>query len=410
MSSPADQAPLAGNSKRKRALIAIGLGVLLVVVLYGLYWFLHARWFESTDNAYVQGDIVQVTPQVGGTVLSVGVNDTDFVQAGQSLVKLDPADAKVALDQADAQLGQTVREVRELVSNSDSLAAQVALRQADVVRAQADLARAHSDVERRAVLTSTGAVSKEEVDHARADEKAMQSALNAAQSAVVAAQEQLAANRALTDNVTVDQHPNVLRAAARVREAWLAATRTDIVAPVSGYVARKSVQLGQRVQAGTPLLAVIPLGGVWVDANFKESQLAGMRIGQPVTLRADVYGGKAEYRGKIVGLGAGTGAAFALLPAQNATGNWIKVVQRVPVRIELDPDELKDHPLRIGLSMAAEVDLHDQSGAMLASAPRPQGPVISSSLPQSDDPDAEARIERIIQVNAGRKPVKTAAR
>ncbi|CAN5445787.1 HlyD family efflux transporter periplasmic adaptor subunit [soil metagenome] len=409
MSTPADQAPVAGNPRRKRALIGIALGVLVVAIAYGAYWYLHARWFESTDNAYVSGDIVQLTPQVGGTVLQVAVNDTDFVEAGQTLVKLDPADAKVELDQADAALGQTVREVRTLYSNNASFAAQVALRQADAVRAQADVARAHSDVERRQALTSTGAVSKEELEHARTDEKAMQSALVAAQAAVTAAKEQLLANQALSDGTTVEQHPNVLKAAAHVREAWLAATRAEIVAPVTGYVARKSVQLGQRVQAGTPLMAIIPLGSVWVDANFKESQLASMRIGQPVKLRADVYGSKAEYTGHVVGLGAGTGAAFALLPAQNATGNWIKVVQRVPVRIALDPEQLREHPLRVGLSMDAEVDMHDTSGSMLATAPRPnQGPVVSSSLPQSDDPEAEARVARIISANAGRKPVKTA--
>jgi membrane fusion protein (multidrug efflux system) len=216
--------------------------------------------------------------------------------------------------------------------------------------------RAQDDVNRRAPLVRTGAVGQEEFNHANAQLAAAKSAVAAAQSATESAREQLASNQSLTENISVEQHPNVLRAAARVREAYLALRRAELVAPVDGFVARRSVQLGQRVQAGATLLSIVPLSDVWVDANFKESQLRNLRIGQPVELEADVYGKKVTYHGTIEGLGAGTGAAFALLPAQNATGNWIKVVQRLPVRVGLEPSELRAHPLRVGLSMDATID------------------------------------------------------
>src|SRR6202008_3048782 len=242
----------------------------------------------------------------------------------------------------EAQLAQTVREVRTLFANNSTLKAQIALREADLARAQSELVRAEDDVNRRSPLVTTGAVGKEEFNHSTAQLAAAKSSVAAAQSAVVAAREQLTSNQTLTDGVAVDQHPNVLRAAARVREAYLALKRADLLAPVDGLVAKRSVQRGQRIAAGAPLMSVIALNDVWIEANFKESQLKNLRIGQPVELQADVYGKKVDYRGTIEGLGAGTGAAFALLPAQNATGNWIKVVQRVPVRIKLDAKELAE--------------------------------------------------------------------
>jgi membrane fusion protein (multidrug efflux system) len=342
--------------------LAAGLG-------YGAWWAATQRHYESTDNAYVQAPVVQITPQVGGTVLSVLVDDTDLVKAGQPLVKLDPADAKLALERAQAQLAQTVREVRTLYANNAALAANVKLREAEVVRMQADVARATDDVNRRKPLLASGAVGGEEMKHAENALAVARSALAGAQSALAAAQEQAAGNRALTEGTSVEKHPNVERAAAAVREAWLAVQRTELLAPVTGQVARRTVQVGQRIAPGAPLMSVIPLEQAWVEANFKEVQLRRMRIGQPVKLVADLYGNKVEYDGRIAGVGAGTGAAFALLPAQNATGNWIKVVQRVPVRVELDARQFAEHPLRVGLSMQATVDVGVQSGAPVQAAP-----------------------------------------
>ncbi len=387
------------NGARRKALTAVAAAVAVAGVAYGVYWALVLNHFESTDNAYVQGNVVQLTPQVGGTVVAINADDTDHVKAGQWLVKLDPADARVALDQAEAQLAQTVREVRTLYANNSTLKAQIALRAADLARAQSEVARAQDDVSRRAPLLATGAVGQEEFNHSTAQLAAAKSSVAAAQSSVLAAREQLASNQTLTDGTAVDEHPNVLRAAARVREAYLAAQRADVLAPVDGYVAKRSVQLGQRVQAGAPLMSVIALNQVWVEANFKESQLRNLRMGQPVELIADVYGKQVSYHGTIEGLGAGTGAAFALLPAQNATGNWIKVVQRVPVRIALDEKQLVDHPLRVGLSMDAKVDVSHTDGRMLADAA--SSPSAAKTLVfDQDHGAADVEVRRIIAANS----------
>ncbi len=406
MSAPENTTPAApveapkGNPARKRALTAVAAVVVVAGIAYGAYWALVLNHFESTDNAYVQGNVVQLTPQVGGTVVAINADDTDHVKAGQLLVKLDPADAQVALDQAEAQLAQTVREVRTLYANNSTLRAQIALREADLSRAKSEQVRAQDDVSRRLPLVATGAVGKEEFDHSTASLSAAKSGVVAAQSAVVAAREQLTSNQTLTDGTAAAQHPNVLRAAAKVREAYLALRRADLLAPVDGFVAKRSVQLGQRVQAGAPLMSVIALSQVWVEANFKESQLKNLRIGQPVTLLADVYGKKVEYAGKIEGLGAGTGAAFALLPAQNATGNWIKVVQRVPVRIRLDEKQLAAYPLRVGLSMDAKVDIVDTGGAMLADGSR-ASVIAQTRVFGGDNSAADAEVRRIIAANGG---------
>ena len=389
------------NPARRRALTGVAGLVLVAGVAYGAYWALVLNHYESTDNAYVQGNVVQLTPQVGGTVVSINADDTDHVKAGQVLVKLDPADAQLALDQAEAQLAQTVREVRTLYANNSTLRAQIALREADLSRAKSDEARSQDDVSRRAPLLATGAVGKEEFNHTTATLSAAKSGVLAAQSAVMAARDQLSANQTLTDGIAVDQHPTVLRAAGRVREAFIALRRADLVAPVDGFVAKRSVQLGQRVQAGAPLMSVIALNQLWVEANFKESQLKNLRIGQPVTLAADVYGTKVEYRGEIEGLGAGTGSAFSLLPAQNATGNWIKVVQRVPVRIKLDAKELAEHPLRVGLSMDAKVNIAKTDGRMLANDSGRQS-VAQTTVYDSNNAAADAEVRRIVAANGGR--------
>ncbi|SCU95709.1 Multidrug export protein EmrA [Cupriavidus necator] len=384
---PAQQAPATtnNNGKRKRMLLSLTAAIVVAGIGYGVYWGMYARHFENTDDAYVAGNVVQVTPLVGGTVVSISADDTQLVTAGQPLIQLDRADSQVALEQAEAQLAQAVREVRTLYVNNGSLAANVALREADV-------AKARDDLRRRQAIAGSGAVSNEEISHA-------QSALKGAESALLAAREQLASNKVLTDQTTVEKHPNVQRAAASLRSAYLSFARSSMPAPVTGYVAKRSVQVGQRVAAGAPLMAVVPLDQVWVDANFKEVQITHMRIGQPVTLEADVYGSKVEYQGKVAGFSAGTGSAFSLLPAQNATGNWIKVVQRLPVRIALDPQQLKDHPLRVGLSMTVKVDVRREEGAaMAAAAPaKPMQTDVYDKVAQ----DADQLIARIIAANNG---------
>jgi len=391
-----------GTAKRKTALLTIAGVVATVAVAYGVYWIINNGKHEDTDNAYVQGNIVQITPQIAGTVAAIEAQDTDFVRAGQVLVKLDAADAQIALDQARAQLAQTVREVRNLYANNDTFQANITVRESDIARSKIDLARAREDLARRQSVASIGAVSNEELEHAKASLAAAQSVYDAANAGALSAREQLESNKTLTSGVRVEHHPNVMRAAAKFREAWVNYQRTSLRAPVTGYVARRSVQLGQRIPAGAALMAVIPMDQLWVDANFKEVQLRKMRIGQPVTLIADMYGKNQPFHGTLEGLGVGTGAAFALLPAQNATGNWIKVVQRVPVRIRLDPKELADHPLRIGLSMEADVEISDQSGAALAKTATKQSEAVA---PEASDADAE--INKIIAANLGEKVSKT---
>ncbi|MBC7446084.1 MAG: HlyD family efflux transporter periplasmic adaptor subunit [Polaromonas sp.] len=399
---PADSvAPAAGNPRRKKALTALASVVAVAGLGWAAYDYLVASHFESTDNAYVQGNVIQITPQIGGTVLAIMADDTDFVKAGQPLVQLDPADARVALDQAEAALAQAVRQTRTLYANNGALGAQVALRGAEVAKASSDIARAADDLGRRQSLSGNGAVSGEELSHAQTQLANARSALAAAQAGVSAAREQLSSNQALTDGTSIEQHPAVQLAAARVREAFLATQRAVMTAPADGYVAKRTVQLGQRIAAGMPLMSVIPLNQLWVDANFKEVQLRHIRIGQPVALVADLYGKKTEYHGTVAGLGAGTGAAFSLLPAQNATGNWIKVVQRVPVRIALDPAQFTDHPLRVGLSMTAEVDVSSQGGKNLADAPRAAALAPVQAFALHDSAAAEA-VRRVIAANTGK--------
>ena len=389
------------SETRRRGLMLIVLTIVLAGLGWtGWHWFM-GRHHLDTDNAYVVGNVLQITPLVSGTVLSVQVEETDVVKAGQLLVKLDPADAHVNLDQSKAQLAQSVREVRALFASSASLSAQVNSREADLQRVQMDLARVQSDVNRRAPLVASGAVSQEEFQHVKSQLSAAQSTVNAAQSALLSAKEQLTAGLTQTEGTSIQDHPSVQRAAAKVREAYLAFQRVELKAPTDGQIAKCSVQVGQRVQAGAPLMTLVALNQLWVDANFKESQLKDLHIGQPAELVADVYGKKVIYHGAVAGLGAGTGSAFSLLPAQNATGNWIKVVQRVPVRITLDPKELAAHPLRVGLSMEVTVDTADQSGKALADASH-EAVVSFTDIYDSQQAAAEQEIKRIIAANAGR--------
>ncbi|MEN2475308.1 HlyD family efflux transporter periplasmic adaptor subunit [Burkholderia sp. GS2Y] len=380
---------------RRRGMLLALLGVAVVAssIAYGVYYVTVARYHESTDDAYVSGNLVQLTPQVAGTVVAVNADDTQIVKAGDPVVTLDNADAKVALGNAEAMLGQTVRQVSSLYVNNDLYAANVAQK-------QSDLARAQDDLRRRRAVADTGAVSAEDIAHAR-------DTVTAAQAGLDAARQQAQANRALTDRTTISQHPNVQAAASKVRDAYLAYARNVLPAPVTGYVAKRSVQVGQRVSPGTPLMAIVPLDGVWIDANYKESQLRNMRIGQPVTLTADVYGGKVKYHGWVVGFSAGTGSAFASLPAQNATGNWIKIVQRLPARIQLDQKELEAHPLRIGLSMDVDVDTHDNTGPQLGAA---MNTSYRTDVFAEYGAQADAEIEKIIAQNTVVEPAAQTGR
>jgi membrane fusion protein (multidrug efflux system) len=376
------------NGARRLWLLLLTAIVLLGGLAYAVYWFISARYFETTDDAYVNGDVVQISSQEPGTVLEVHVDDTQSVTAGAPLVDLDPADAEVAMANAEAELARSVRQVRGLFAQGAQLRAQIDQR-------ESALRTAESDLQRRQGLLADGAISGEELSHARDNVIAMRAA-------VAAAREQLAQTFAQTQGTRIDNHPQVLASAAAVRNAALALHRTKLVAPVGGVIAKRSVQVGQRIAPGTPLLAVVPLDDLWIDANFKEVQLSHMHNGEPVTVRADLYGGAVEFHGRLVGLGAGSGSAFALLPAQNASGNWIKIVQRVAVRILLDPQELKSHPLRLGLSVRVRVDVRDSSSAAQDTPVRNTPQPVQASV--GDDPAVEALITRIITENSGPLP------
>lgn len=367
----------------KRTMLIILLVALLVVaaVLYGVFYFLVGRFQVDTNDAYVNGNIVQITPQVIGTVIAVNADNTQIVRKGEPIVQIDPADARIALQQAEASLGQIVRQVHGLFVDDEKY-------RADIAERQSDLSKARDDLRRRLSTGVTGAVSDEEISHSR-------DAVRTAQAALEAAQKQLDANRALTANTTIAQHPDVQASAAKVRDAYLAYSRTTLPAPVTGYIAQRTVQVGQRVSPGTPLMSVVPLDQVWVDANFKEWQLRHIRSGQPVILTADVYGSSVVYHGKVAGLSPGTGSALALLPAQNATGNWIKVVQRLPVRIELAPAELQKHPLRVGLSMNVQVDVKDPTGQLQSG---PNSSYQTNVFDKYGD-EADSAIQRIVAAN-----------
>ncbi len=401
MSTPASEVKAAEggkpNGKRRRFLRIFGLSVAAAAILAAAYYLIFVRGYATTDNAYVNGNLVQATALTAGTVVAVYADDTQQIAAGQTLVSLDPLDAKVALERAESALGIAVREVRGTFANTEGLDASVRARQAEVSRMRVELARAREDMKRREGLSSDGAVSAEELAHARAAVIGAESALASAQAAAAQAGQSLTANQAQIEGSVVADNPAVMRAAAEMKQAWLALKRTEVIAPVSGVVARRNAQLGARVQAGQVLASIVPLDELWVDANFKEAQLTDLRIGQPVTLEADLYGGKVEYHGKVAGLGAGTGSAFSVLPAQNATGNWIKVVQRVPVRIEIDPQELADHPLRLGLSMSVRVDTRDDRGPLLSEVANE--PKYHTTAFEGIEAQADARVAEVIQAN-----------
>jgi membrane fusion protein (multidrug efflux system) len=372
------------NGRRRFWFLILGVVVLAGAIAYGLYWFLYASHYESTDDAYVGGNIVAVTSRETGTVLALHADNTQSVKRGDVLVELDPASVDIAFEAAKANLAHAVRQVRGAFSGANRYDAQVA-------QARVQLASAQTDLTRRETAPA-GTVSGEELQHARDQVRAAQAALATAESS-------LTESRAGIAGVGIAENPDVLAAEARLRDAAISESHMKITAPVDGVIAQRTVQLGQQIAAGTPLMAVVPLESVWIDANFKEVQLARMRIGQPVEITTDIYSSDVVYHGHIEGLGAGSGSAFALLPPQNASGNWIKVVQRVPVRIALDPRELAAHPLRLGLSVDAKVDVRDTSGSLVASH------VNAGATEAAPDDGSKAAVEtliaQIVRANSG---------
>ncbi len=381
---PPQTGAVSGSSRRKHLLVRLAVVFVLVAAGYGAYWWFIGRFSDNTDDAYVAGNVVGVSPQVAGTVVAINADATDLVRQGQPLVELDDTDTRIALAKAEAGLAQTVRQVRQMFDNVRRLRAVVSLREADLARSKEDLAR-------RETLIASHAVSREDFEHARI-------AYQGAQAALRVSQHELQSALALVSGSTVEHHPLVEEAKARMREAYVAWVRHVIPAPVTGYVAKRSVQLGERVAPGMLLMAVVPLNELWVDANYKENEFSDIRLGQTVTMTSDLYGNSVVYHGKVLGIGAGTGSAFALLPPQNASGNWIKIVQRVPVRVSLDPKELAKHPLRIGLSMNVSVDTHIRSGEILARTPI-QKVVYRTPVFAGTVAGAEKLIQRIIRAN-----------
>jgi membrane fusion protein (multidrug efflux system) len=381
-----DTANPATNHTRRNVLLGITLLFLLAGIAFAVYYTLVLSKEVDTDNAYVGGNLVTLSSQVAGNVQDIRADETQMVKAGAEVVQLDTTDADVALDKAEAQLGNVVRQLTERYSNVAQYNATVELKRLNLKTAESDLAR-------RAPLEKDHTLSGEDVAHAR-------EAVANARAALAVAMKQAEAARAGLGGVDVANHPSVLAAKAEFVQAWIAARRNAILAPASGYVAKRSVQVGSRVTPGTPLMSIVPLDQLWVDANFKESELQNIRVGQPATVEADMYGSKVSYHGKVLGLSAGTGSAFSLLPAQNATGNWIKVVQRVPVRISLDAKELAAHPLRIGLSTVVTIDIQHIDGAMLG-APMPATPIYTTQALSQPVKDAEKAADGVVGRNLG---------
>jgi membrane fusion protein (multidrug efflux system) len=374
------------NGKRRRVLLLIAGIFILVGALWACYFVLVLEKREKTDDAYVNGNRVVISAQISGTVVAVLADDTQLVTAGQVLVKLDPIDAQTALSHAGSALAQTVRQVRQQKATAGQYDSEIESRRLDLTRAQADLAK-------REPLLGEHAIAGEEVRHA-------QESVQMARAALTQAERQASAAHALIDGTPVESNPAVLQAKDVYRDAWIASQRNAVIAPVSGYVAERSVQLGQHIQAGEALMTVIPLHSLWVDANFKEVQLRNLRIGQKAEVRSDLYGGSFIFHGRVQGMSAGTGAAFALLPPQNASGNWIKVVQRVPVRIQIDDDDLKKSPLRVGLSATVTVETTSRDGPVLALEGSGK-PVGDTQVYAQDLEKANAEADAVVRRNLG---------
>lgn len=386
MNAIIETSPEVPKGTRGKILVIVALIFITLGVLWGLYWVLVLSTRERTDDAYVNGNKVVISSQISGTVIAVLTDDTQRVKAGQVLVRLDPADAQTGLSRSASALGQAVRQVRQEKLTAEQQDSMIATRQLELARAKADLTK-------REPLLAESAIAPEEVRHAREN-------VQLALAALTQARRQAATSHALVDGVPVEDNPAVLQAKAAFRDAWITAQRNSVVAPVTGYVADRSVQLGQHIQAGQALMTVIPLNALWVDANFKEVQLGNLRIGQAAEVRSDVYGGSFIYHGQVKGVSAGTGAAFALLPAQNASGNWIKVVQRVPVRIQIDATDLAKSPLRVGLSATVTVDITNRQGPVLAPETAIQ-PVDDTEVYAPDLEKANAEADGIVRRNLG---------
>ncbi|HCW98613.1 MULTISPECIES: multidrug efflux MFS transporter periplasmic adaptor subunit EmrA [Pantoea] len=380
------QQPANKKKTRKKVLLLLALLFVLAGIAWGVYWFLVLRHFQETDDAYVAGNQVQVMAQVSGSVNKVWFDDTDYVKKGDVLVSLDKTDAEQAFEKAQTALATSVRQTHQLMINAKQYQASIALQQTALAQAEADL-------KRREPLGASNLIGREELQHSR-------DAVATAKAQLDVAVQQYNANQAMILNTSLEDQPAVKQAAAELRDAWLALQRTDIRSPMDGYVSRRSVQVGSQIDTSTALMAVVPATNLWIDANFKETQLAGVRIGQDATVVADIYGDDVTYHGKVVGLDMGTGSAFSLLPAQNATGNWIKVVQRLPVRIELNQDDIVKHPLRIGLSTLVKVDTTNKDGSMLATSVRQQAAYSTNAL-AIDLAPVNQLITDIVRANAG---------
>lgn len=380
------QQPANKKKTRKKVLLLLALLFVLAGIAWGVYWFLVLRHFQETDDAYVAGNQVQVMAQVSGSVNKVWFDDTDFVKKGDVLVSLDKTDAEQAFEKAQTALATSVRQTHQLMINAKQYQASIALQQTALAQAEADL-------KRREPLGASNLIGREELQHSR-------DAVATAKAQLDVAVQQYNANQAMILDTSLENQPAVKQSAAELRDAWLALQRTDIRSPMDGYVSRRSVQVGSQIDTSTALMAVVPATNLWIDANFKETQLAGVRIGQAATVVADIYGDDVVYHGKVVGLDMGTGSAFSLLPAQNATGNWIKVVQRLPVRIELNQEDIAKHPLRIGLSTLVKVDTTDKAGSALATSVRQQAAYSSNAL-AIDLAPVNQLITDIVRANAG---------
>lgn len=374
------------KGKRKGILLSLTFLFVSIAVAYGLYWFLILRHYQETDDAYVSGNQVQIMAQVSGSVTKIWADNTGFVKQGDVLVSLDPADAEQSFEKAQTQLASSVRQIHQLMINSKQYQANIELKKTALTKAQHDL-------DRRIPLGQANLIGREELQHAR-------DAVASAQAELDVAIQQYNANQAMVLGTRLEDQPAIKQAAAQVRDAWMALQRTQIISPMTGYVSQRAVQVGSQISPTTPLMAIVPAKGMWVDANYKETQLANIRIGQPATVVTDMYGDDVVFTGKVVGLDMGTGSAFSLLPAQNATGNWIKVVQRLPVRIELDEQQITEHPLRIGLSALVNVDTTSREGAVLSTQIRTT-PVYESNARVLDMAPVNTLIDQIIQANAG---------
>jgi membrane fusion protein (multidrug efflux system) len=386
MNANIDLATNPPNGKRRRILLLIAVIFIVIGALWAAYWVLVLEKREKTDDAYVNGNRVVISAQIAGTVIAVLADDTQLVNAGQVLARLDPIDAQTALSRAASALAQTVRQVRQQKATASQYDAEIETRKLELARAQIDLAK-------REPLIADHAIAGEEVRHAR-------ESVQMARAALTQAERQALSAHALVDGTPVENNPAVLQAKDAYRDAWIAAQRNAVVAPVSGYVAERSVQLGQHIQAGEALMTVIPLQSLWVDANFKEVQLRNLRIGQKAEVRSDLYGGSFIFHGHIQGMSAGTGAAFSLLPPQNASGNWIKVVQRVPVRIQIDDSDLIKSPLRVGLSATVTADTTSRDGPVLA--PKANDTPVGDTQVYTQDLDkANAEADAVVRRNLG---------